>query len=381
MKIPGFKNTNIYIAGKGICKTSLIVMDGKIKDIGNAKGNLIELEDQFIVVPGFIDKHIHGANGADFMNPTLEDIEKIVSSICKEGTTSCLATTMTQSKEKIIQSLQNIAKYIERKPTGIEILGVHLEGPFISPNHAGAQPKEFIIPCNMQVFEEFNQAAAHTIKQVTIAYEENGKDFTKEVTKQGVLISLGHTDCTYDLTVEAISQGASSISHMFNAMREFHHRDGGIIGAAFLHNELNCELICDLIHVSSPVIQILHKNKPKEKICLITDSMEAKWMPDGVYHLGGQKVIVKDNEARLEDGTLAGSTLKMNEAIHNFMNATGISFTEAIDYATLHPAQCLHIEDRKGSIEIGKDADLVVIDKDFTVYMTICRGEVVYSKL
>lgn len=382
MKMNGFKNSNIYVAGKGIIKASLYFEDEKIKEIGKniSKNNLLELEDHLFVVPGFIDKHIHGANGADFMNPTNQDITKVLTSICKEGTTSCLATTMTQSIENIEASLRNIASYIQTKPSGVEILGIHLEGPFISPKHAGAQPKEYIISCDVDMFKRLNQTALNTIQQVTIAYEENGEALTKYLTERGIISSLGHTDCTYDLACEAVQYGACSVSHMFNAMRGFHHRDGGVIGAGLFNDNLSCELICDLIHVSKPVVQLLHKNKAKDKICLVTDSMEAKWMPDGTYQLGGQKVIVKGNEARLEDGTLAGSTLKMNDAIRNFMKATGIPFTEAIDCATINPAKCLHIEDKKGSIEVGKDADFVVIDKDFNVYMTICRGEVVYSR-
>ncbi|MDE6242215.1 MAG: N-acetylglucosamine-6-phosphate deacetylase [Anaeroplasmataceae bacterium] len=383
MKCLGFKNSNVYVFGKGLEKTSLCIEDGKIKEIGNAIQNqaLIELDEKYIVLPGFVDKHTHGANSADFMNPSKEQIKLILSAVAKEGTTSCLATTMTQSIDNINLSLQTIASYIEEKPLGVEILGVHLEGPFISPKHAGAQPLKYIIPCDIQTFEELNQKAKNHIKQVTLAVEENGVDLVKHLKDKGVVASLGHTDCTYEQAVEAVNQGATSISHMFNAMRGLHHRNAGTVGAGLFCDELKCELICDLIHVSKPVVQLLYKNKGKDGICLITDAMEAKWMPDGDYQLGGQKVIVKNGEARLEDGTLAGSTLKMNEAIHNFMQATGASLLDAVDLATINPARCLHVEDKKGSIEVGKDADFVVVDKDLNVYMTICRGEIVYSKL
>ena len=383
MKCVGFKHSNIYVYGKGIEKTSLSIEDGKIKNIDNTIENeeLLELDDTYIILPGFVDKHTHGANSADFMNASKEKIKLILSAIAKEGTTSCLATTMTQSKENINLSLEAIADYIEEKPSGVEILGIHLEGPFISPKHAGAQPLKYIIPCDIKSFDHFNEKAKNHIKQVTLAVEENGLDLVKYLKTKGIVASLGHTDCTYEQAKDAIHQGATSVSHMFNAMRGLHHRNAGTVGASLLENDLNCELICDLIHVSEPVVQLLYKNKGKSGICLITDAMEAKWMPDGDYQLGGQKVIVKNGVARLEDGTLAGSTLKMNEAISNFMNATGASLQEAVNLATINPARCLHIEDRKGSIEVGKDADFVVVDKDLNVYMTICRGEIVYSKL
>ena len=383
MKCVGFKHSNIYVYGKGLEKTSLSIESGKIKKIGHIleEEELLELDEKYIVLPGFVDKHTHGANSADFMNPSKEQIKLILSAIAKEGTTSCLATTMTQSKENINLSLETIADYIEENPLGVEVLGIHLEGPFISPKHAGAQPLKYIIPCDIKAFDEFNKKAKNHIKQVTLAVEENGLDLVKHLKSKGIIASLGHTDCSYEEAKAAVEQGASSVSHMFNAMRGLHHRNAGTVGAGLLEENLSCELICDLIHVSKPVVQLLYKNKGKAGICLITDAMEAKWMPDGNYQLGGQKVIVQNGEARLEDGTLAGSTLKMNEAIYNFMKTTGVSLLDAVDFATINPARCLHVEDRKGSIEVGKDADFVIVDKDLNVYMTICRGEIVYSKL
>ena len=383
MKCVGFKHSNIYVYGKGLEKTSLSIESGKIKKIGHIleEEELLELDEKYIVLPGFVDKHTHGANSADFMNPSKEQIKLILSAIAKEGTTSCLATTMTQSKENINLSLETIADYIEENPLGVEVLGIHLEGPFISPKHAGAQPLKYIIPCDIKAFDEFNKKAKNHIKQVTLAVEENGLDLVKHLKSKGIIASLGHTDCSYEEAKAAVEQGATSVSHMFNAMRGLHHRNAGTVGAGLLEENLSCELICDLIHVSKPVVQLLYKNKGKAGICLITDAMEAKWMPDGNYQLGGQKVIVQNGEARLEDGTLAGSTLKMNEAIYNFMKTTGVSLLDAVDFATINPARCLHVEDRKGSIEVGKDADFVIVDKDLNVYMTICRGEIVYSKL
>ena len=379
--IKGFKSSNIYVYGKGVLKTNLSIENGTIKEIGDALNteNFIELEDKFIVIPGFVDKHTHGANGSDFMNPNHEALKNITLAMTKEGTTSCLATTMTESKENINKALNNISSFMNLSSEGAEILGIHLEGPFVSPKFAGAQPHQYIIPCDVHTFEEFNLNANGRIKQVTLACEENGSSLIEYLVKKGVIVSLGHSACTYLDAKTAIDQGASSITHTFNAMSPLHHRDIGLVGAA-LYEDVSTELICDLIHVSKPAVSLLYKNKSKHNICLITDSMEAKYMPDGLYKLGGQDVYVKNTEARLKDGTLAGSTLKMNEAVRNFMNTTGIDFTEAIDCATIYPAKCIHVEDRKGSIEVGKDADFTIVDKDFNVYMTICKGKMVYSK-
>lgn len=380
MSFLGFKNSKIYVYGKGIVETSLAIENGKIFEIGgNNEG--VELPNNLMVIPGFVDKHTHGANHADFMNPTKEDLEKICGSVFKEGTTSLLATTMTQSSEAITASLKNIGEYIQEQHSGVEILGVHLEGPYVSLKYAGAQPPEYIIKCDIESFKKFNEASGNNIKQVSLACEENGLDFIKYLVENNIVASIGHSNSSCDLVIEAANMGASSITHTYNASRGIHHRDIGVTGAAMIDDRYSCELICDLIHVSAPAIKLLYKTKGKDNICLITDSIEAKYMPDGKYSLGGQPVFVENNAARLESGTLAGSTLKMNEGVRNFMNTLNLSIEDAVDCATINPARVLHVDDRKGSIEIGKDADLVVVDKNLNVYMTICRGNVVYNIL
>ena len=382
MSFLGFKNSKIYVYGKGIIETSLLINNGKIEMIGEINTDeLIQLPDNLMVLPGFVDKHIHGANQADFMNPTKEDLKKITKAIAREGTTSCLATTMTQSMEAIKSAVKNIGEYINEKQEGVEILGIHLEGPFVSPKFAGAQPLEYIVKCDIDQYNSINEASLNTVKQVSYACEENGLNFTTHLVNNGIVASIGHSNSDYATVVKAADLGATSITHTYNAQKGLHHRDIGVVGAAMLDDRLSAELICDLIHVSPAAIKLLFKNKGKDNICLITDSIEAKYMPDGEYSLGGQPVFVKDNVARLENGTLAGSTLKLNEGVRNFMNTVNISLAEAVDCATINPARVLGIADRKGSIELGKDADLIVVDKDLNVYMTICRGNVVYSKL
>ena len=229
------------------------------------------------------------------------------------------------------------------------------------------------------MFKELNETSLNNIKQVTLACEQNGMELIKYLSQNNIVASVGHSNSEYDMVIEAADCGATSITHTYNAQRGIHHRDIGVVGAAMLDDRFSCELICDLIHVSPAAIKLLYKTKGKNRICLITDSIEAKYMPDGQYSLGGQPVYVKDNAARLENGTLAGSTLKMNEAVYNFKKTLNLSLEEAVDCATINPAKILGVDDRKGSIEIGKDADLIVVDEDMNVYMTICRGEVVYS--
>ena len=383
MKILGFKNSNIYVYGKGIVESSLLIENGNISSISSDinEENLIELPKNLFLVPGFVDKHIHGANKSDFMNPTKEDVKNIVSAIVKEGTTSCLGTTMTQSLENIKKAVRNIGEYIEENHDGVEVLGIHLEGPFVSPKFAGAQPAEYILKCNIETMKEINEASLNHVKLVTYACEEDGLDFTEYLAENNIVASIGHSNSTNECMHEAVLRGATSVTHTYNAQRGLHHRDVGVLGTALIEDKLSCELICDLIHVSGPAVKLLYKCKGKDNICLITDSMEAKYMPDGKYMLGGQDVFVKDNAAKLENGTLAGSTLKLNEGVRNFRNTLGLSFTDAIDFASINPARCLGVDDRKGSIEVGKDADLIVVDEDYNVYMTICRGNVMYSKL
>ena len=383
MRFTGFKNSNIYVEGKGIVKTSLLIEENKISNIDENINveNMLELPEDLFVIPGFVDKHIHGANNSDFMYPKKEDIRNIATVLVREGTTSCLATTMTQGFNEIKASLKNIGEYIEQKNNGVEILGIHLEGPFVSPKFAGAQPEEYIIKCNIRKFDELNRASFNNIKQVSYAIEENGELFTQHLVENGVVASIGHSNASYQEMILAADLGANSVTHTYNAQRGIHHRDIGVAGTALLDDRYSCELICDLIHISEGAIRLLYKNKGLKNICLITDSIEAKYMPDGKYKLGGQDVFVKNNAARLEGGTLAGSTLKMNEAVRNFRNVLNLSFTEAIDCATINPAKILKVDDRKGSIKVGKDADLIVVDKDYNVYATICRGMLVYNKL
>lgn len=379
----GFKNVNVYVEGQGIVKKNILVEDGKIKKIVDdcQCEDLLTLDENLIVVPGFIDKHIHGGNNSDGMYSSIEDAKNISKTIASEGVTAYLITTMTQSKENITLALENAKEFINTyNYEGAKPIGVHLEGPFISKKYKGAQIESCIVPCDVETFKYYQNVSGNNIKQVTLAYEENGKELVNYLRDTKVVASLGHTDATCDQALEGVKEGITSFTHTYNAMKPLHHREAGVVGAALLADEAYCEMICDLIHLNKNAIKVLYKAKGKDKLIAITDGIEAKHLPDGEYQLGGQPVYVKNNEARLIDGTLAGSTLLMNKGLNNIKNVLEISLEDTVDMATKNPAINLGIYDSKGSIKEGKDADFTVIDKDFNVYMTICEGNVIYKK-
>ena len=380
----GFRNARIYLPDLGIVKTSLAWENEKIKEISNNIRNVdwVLFPDNLIVVPGFIDKHVHGANHSDAMYPHFEDILNIAKTVASEGVSSFLATTMTQSKENITDALVTIRDYMNRNVSeGAEVLGVHLEGPFISKKYKGAQIESCIVDCDLETFKHYEQVSGGTIKQVTLAYEKNGKELVKYLTRKKIVSSLGHSDATAAQVNEAAKYGATSVTHTYNAMSPLHHREAGVVGGAFVTDSLYCELIADLVHVCPEAIEILFRVKGKDKVVLVTDGIEAKHLSEGVYQLGGQDVFVKGNEARLESGALAGSTLKMNQALRNIRDVMpNFSFTDTIDLVTINPAKNLFVDDYKGKISVGYDADFAVIDEDFNVYMTFSKGKLVYKK-
>lgn len=378
----GLKNVKVYIKNVGIVKTNIGIENGRIAYIGNEENIEPIFETDGIVVPGFIDEHIHGAGGADAMDGTVEALQTISEFLAREGTTGFLATTMTQSPENITNALKAVKKVREKGGyKGAEVLGVHLEGPFISPKHVGAQPLEYVATPDAELFDKYNEASGNSIKIVTLAPEvEGGLGLVKHLSNIGVVASVGHTGGKYADVVNAVAAGATNVTHTYNAQTGLHHREAGVVGAAMLLDELNCEMICDTIHVSVPAIKLVIKNKPHDKYTLITDAMRAKGMPDGKSELGGQDVFVNNGEARLADGTLAGSVLKMNVAVKNLVEKAGVPFTDAIDFATYNPAKNIGVLHERGTIEVGKRADLTVLNSDFEVLYTLVNGKIVYKK-
>lgn len=368
---------------------AIIVEKGRIREIVNKEeissatltgAKVIEGKDKFIV-PGYIDIHVHGGGGSDVMDGDYEAINQIAIAHSHFGTTSFLPTTMTMSKDKIIRSLRSICEAVKKGTAGAEILGIHMEGPYINPEKKGAQKEDDIKKISIEEFLEFNQASGNLIRLVTIAPEMSGAiGLIKYLYKQGIIASVGHTNATYVQTQAGIQAGLSHVTHTFNAMRELHHREPGVVGAALTSPELTVEVIADGIHIHPIVLKILTKIKEGEKVVLITDAMRAAGLKEGTYDLGGQEVIVNKGQARLKDGTLAGSVLTMDKAVKNMVNKIGIQLPKAIQMASYNPAKSIGIDDKKGSLEPGKDADIVILNKNLETELTIVAGKIVYRR-
>ena len=359
------------VEGKTILFDKSIV---KITD--NANLDNIEVIDAngHYVSPGFIDLHIHGSGGADVMDATPEALELISSTLLQTGTTSFLPTTMTMSKKHIDNALQNIQLY-GQDVTGAQILGVHLEGPFINVSKHGAQDKAYIQAPNIALIKNYIKE----VKMITLAPEvEGAESFVKQLSEEypDIILSIGHSDASYEKTKESFSWGISHATHLFNAMNPYHHREPGIVGAVF-DSEVTCDIIADLVHTHASALELVHQVK-KDKLVLITDAMRAGCMKCGSYDLGGRKVMVEGNQALLEDGTLAGSVLKLNVALKNMTTLTSMTVVEAVNAVTKIPAHKLGL--KKGELKVGYDADIVIFDANFSIISTIVSGEIKYNK-
>lgn len=377
------KNAKIYSEDGVLDKGAMFIQDGQIIGIyPQIPTNLPEHDvidgSGYNLIPGFIDGHIHGANGADVMDATEDALDKMASFLPREGTTSFLATTITQAQEYIENALINIRDY-HKKNGHAEVLGVHLEGPFVEKKRAGAQPVQYIVEPDLELFNKWQKLSGNKIKTITMAPEHRqGGSFISSLYKQGVNVSAGHTDTDFQGMKKAVTEGVRQVTHLCNAMSGIHHRDIGVVGAAFQLKELHAELICDGIHVSPEMMQLIVNNVGTERLIMITDSMRAKGLVPGDYELGGQPVTVTEDRAVLEDGTLAGSILKMNEGAKQMLRLSGVTLSEIIQMASVNPAKQIGIYDRKGSIAVGKDADVLLIDDNMIIQYTICHGVIAY---
>ncbi|MBR2040745.1 MAG: N-acetylglucosamine-6-phosphate deacetylase [Clostridia bacterium] len=329
------------------------------------------------IAPGLVDIHIHGYLGEDTSDGNAQGIKRMANGIMKNGVTSWCPTTMTVSTEEINTALNTVRSLKEesRDWDGAEILGVNLEGPFINPKKKGAQSEAHIKPLDAQ----FVIDNSDIISLATVAPEmEGGCEGIKEIRKNcDVKVSIGHTDATFEETLAGIEAGATHITHLFNAQTPLHHRNPGVVGAALL-KDVYTELICDTFHVHKGLFELIAKTKG-DKLVLITDCTRAGGMPDGEYTLGGQKIFVNGIKCLLEDGTIAGSVLKLNNAVKNFFDNADIPLWDAVAAASLNPAKAIGVDDRKGSLEKGKDADIIITDRDFNIKKTIIGGKVKYE--
>ena len=374
------KGVTVVNATERLENIDVLMVDGKIQRIAKeiqADATIIDGTGKYLL-PGFIDMHIHGSVRCDAMDASDEGLHTMAASLLREGTTSFLATTMTQSPENIEAALAVLGDF---KPTlqEAEMVGVHLEGPFVSKKRAGAQPLEHITPPDMALFRKWQQLSGHRIKEITIAPEEpGGMEAVKALHADGVVVSIGHSDATFEEVVEAVELGVSQGTHLYNQMRPFHHREPGVIGATWLLPEIKAELIADFIHSHPKAVLMAYKMKTAAGIILITDAMRAKGMPYGDYDLGGQLVHVTETGAHLPNGSLAGSVLTMDQAVRNMHQATNCSLEELVQMSSFNAAQQLQMTN-KGRLVEQADADAVLLDECLTLVQTVKAGNIVYE--
>ena len=330
------------------------------------------------ILPGFIDIHCHGAYGFDTNDANPEGLRKWAKGIVDEGVTSFLATTLTQSEEVLTNAVSNVAKVVEEGYEGAEILGIHFEGPYLNKAHKGAQPEEYCVKPNIEQFKRYQKAAHGLIKYITMAVE-NDEDYalTKYCSQNNVVVSIGHSNATYEQAVQAYAHGARSMTHVYNAMTPFTHRANGLVGGALRIRNMYGEIICDGNHSTLAALNNFFTSKGPDYSIMITDSLMCKGFLVGTkFDFGGQEVVIyPDGSAHLvEAGNLAGSTLNVNKGLKILIEDALVPVNYAINACTSNPARCLHVDDRKGTIGVGYDADLVVLDRDYEVVQTYCKG-------
>lgn len=330
------------------------------------------------IIPGMIDVHCHGGMGFDTNDAEPEGLKMWAKALLQEGITSFCPTTVTQSVEVLTKAVANVAAVKEAgDPDGAEILGIHFEGPYLNVKRKGAQPEQYIVTPDVEQFKHYQQAAHGLIKIITVACEEDPSfALTHYCHDTGVNASLGHSCATYEQALEAFQNGACGVTHTFNGMDEMTHRAPGIPGAVMMRDDIYCELICDGNHVAWPVMKALISTKGKDHVLMIDDALRAKGCKPGNYDLGGQAIEIHENGGAYLKGTstLAGGTMKFNQGLKNLIETVKIPEEWAINMSSLNPARYLHVDDHKGKIAAGYDADLVVLDPDYEVVQVYARG-------
>jgi len=373
-----------FTNGTELKDVGILVRDGVIEWIGPrsalsvpAGGEEIVADDR-IATPGFVDVHIHGAGGHDVMEGTEEALSAIASKIGKHGTTAFLATTVTADPNAICKSSEDIARYIVQQHgtsrPGAEILGIHFEGPFISPARRGVHPPEWIRLPSAELLEKFIAAAQGNALLITMAPEMLGAlPCIDAAIKAGMVVGMGHTDATYEQTRAGLAHGAHHAIHTYNAMRPFSHRDPGVIGAVLTSPEISAELIADGVHVDETAMRLLLQAKGPGGVILVSDGISATGMPDGKYILGGFEVTVSGGVCRNVEGNLAGSTLTLDRALRNIVKM-GYTLSDTVKMLTSNPAKLLGIEHKKGVLHPNADADIVLLNDALEVTQVYARG-------
>ena len=362
-----FLKGSIEVVGKNISK---VVWE----DTGmNISEDTIDAGEWY-VIPGLVDIHFHGCMGVDFCDGTFHAMDVITKYELEHGVTSIVPATMTLSREELAAIFENAGNY--KQTTGSTIYGITMEGPFVSMAKKGAQNGVFIHKPDMEFYQQMQQLSGGMIRQVAVAPEEDTDfSFIKEASRECV-VSVAHTTAGYDIAREAFEKGASHVTHLFNAMPPFHHRDPGVIGAAIEKENVYVELICDGVHIHPAVVRTVFQLFGAERICMISDSMMATGMTDGEYSLGGQKVKVTGRTATLADGTIAGSASNLYDCLKVAVKV-GIPIEDVVRACTLTPAKSLHLDKECGSIQEGKRADFLILDQELNIKMVVKDGEIV----
>jgi N-acetylglucosamine-6-phosphate deacetylase len=358
-----------------------IIAIGQRRDIAIPEGARMVEAPEATLVPGFVDVHVHGAGGQDVMVGTSEALDAVAETLARGGTTSFVATTVTAAPERLCASAQGISRYAKEQNGArrtssprAEILGIHYEGPFISAARRGVHPAEWIAKPSPEFFGRMLEAANGMARILTLAPEvSGGLELVKDACDSGLVVSMGHTDATYEQAMAAIERGARHAAHVFNAMRPFSHRDTGVLGAVFTSPQVTAELIADGVHVDAAAMKLLLKAKTSSGVILVSDGTAATGMRDGRYRLGDFDVNVIGGVVRNTDGKLAGSALTLDRALRNIF-ALGVPMIDAVRMLTYQPAKLLGLEKRKGVLTAGADADLVLLDAEMEITGVMTRG-------
>lgn len=374
------KNARIFDSDFQLVRADVSIHDGKINEITQEqKGSEgIDLSG-CLVAPGFVDIHVHGCDGADTCDGTREAIGRMAGYLIRKGVTSFCPTTMTVSPQTIRTALSAVKECMERPPEGASVCGANLEGPYISAERRGAQGANYIRKPDWQEFKKWFEECGGIIKLLDVAPECEG---ARELIKRASTccrVSLAHTMADYGQAKDAFGLGITHVTHLFNAMEGMHHREPGAVGAVFDDSRVRAELICDGFHIHPAVLRTAFRILGEDRTIIVSDSMRAAGLPDGASELGGQTVFIKDGRARLSDGTIAGSTTNLHEEVKNLIRF-GIPLRQVIKSATINPATAIGKERELGSIEVGKDADLVVMDENYDIRTVIGKGRVLFSK-
>ena len=363
----------------------ILTEDGMIRQIGsNLEADGAEVFDVsgYRIVPGFLDVHTHGAVGVDVNAAEPEDIEKVCRFQASQGTTGWLGSVLTDTREQTLWCIEQFKQWEKLEHQGAELLGIHLEGPFLSPDYKGAMPEHLLQKPNLELLKEYQKAAEGRIRYITVSPELDGMvDFIAEIGKLGIVTAIGHSGADYETTQAAIANGAEGATHTGNAMKLLHQHFPAIWGAVLENDRVFCEIICDGRHLHPATVRLIIKTKGLDRVVAITDSIMAAGLPDGKYKLGVNDVVVVDGDAQLANGgSRAGSTLTTGQALKNLLKFTGRPLEEIIPMLTENPAKLIRVSDRVGYIEPGREANLVALDEECNVCRTYVKGMLVYEK-